>query len=580
MLSRLNRTCSRLWADESGVVLMMTVVVFLTLFILMCSIYAVGENIRQRIEIQNAADAAAYSAALVQADGISRMAVLNRALGWTHVQMSRAVRDYVLDVWLEDTLYTWNLRQQRLIAWCWAPDWHRIDYWLGQSPGRRNVIQLHNGGWKSLATVMSMHASLGMHWGQSAGLIDTYRARIIGLNAAEMSLVAGLQGHIQGAIRAVLQANTEPAPLDTQRDMLYTETSSPASAYLKLGASEYALMSYAGFMQPNAQVVIFEGMGDPNRPSAWLLLSESRGISRRYEQGSWLRARWNYNATRQLNHKPFTTQNLGQDYDEITGDDAISGWGMRDKKYSQTEPVNAYILSPDYFGKEGSIVVGVAKRMSNPYTFMAPGASRGIFSMFDVPGESNGRGRYQWAVAAARAGYWDAWANAGGSPRPHAENAGAYNPTLDSFEIGYEQSSTEMIAKGKWLGSIAWERGQPRQPGQPGEPGWSGRRYNANLMVIDWDAVLLPLRRAWSARTPAWQPGRDSQAGVKQDYSPGAWIGAPTAGTILNHLWTQAPWQRLYGGQTETGLRAVAVDTLPDGSSGLTTTALGNEAYH
>ena len=71
---------NRLRREESGVALMLTLSVVLLLYVLCAGVYAVGETARQKIEIQNACDAAAYSAALVEADGLSRMAMVNRAL--------------------------------------------------------------------------------------------------------------------------------------------------------------------------------------------------------------------------------------------------------------------------------------------------------------------------------------------------------------------------------------------------------------------------------------------------------------------------------------------------------------------
>ena len=81
--------------DNEGFVLMMTLSIFLFLFVLCSAIYAVGETIHQKIRLQNACDAAAYSAAVVQADGLSRMATINKALSWTYVQMTNHQMDYI-----------------------------------------------------------------------------------------------------------------------------------------------------------------------------------------------------------------------------------------------------------------------------------------------------------------------------------------------------------------------------------------------------------------------------------------------------------------------------------------------------
>lgn len=87
--------------EESGVALMLTLSVFLLLYVACAGVYAVGETVRQKIELQNACDSAAYSAAVVQADGLSRMAMVNRALSWTYVQLTNLQMDYITYRWLK-----------------------------------------------------------------------------------------------------------------------------------------------------------------------------------------------------------------------------------------------------------------------------------------------------------------------------------------------------------------------------------------------------------------------------------------------------------------------------------------------
>ena len=87
--------------DDSGVAMAYTIMVFLFFFMLCVSTYAMSENIRQKMELQNACDAAAYSAAVVQADMLSRIAVLNRALSWTYFQTNKRHMDYIIDVWID-----------------------------------------------------------------------------------------------------------------------------------------------------------------------------------------------------------------------------------------------------------------------------------------------------------------------------------------------------------------------------------------------------------------------------------------------------------------------------------------------
>ena len=90
--------------DDSGAALVITLGVFLFLVMVTGGVYAVGENVRQKIELQNATDAAAYSAANVQADILSRMATVNRAMSWTYVQMCNRQMDYIVAKWLQFTV--------------------------------------------------------------------------------------------------------------------------------------------------------------------------------------------------------------------------------------------------------------------------------------------------------------------------------------------------------------------------------------------------------------------------------------------------------------------------------------------
>jgi len=99
--------------DENGGVLVITLAVFLFLFLSCAGIYTVGSTIQQRIELQNACDAAAYSAATIQADGLSRIATINKAMAWTYIQMTNRQMDYITYKWLKETerRYTYDKKE-------------------------------------------------------------------------------------------------------------------------------------------------------------------------------------------------------------------------------------------------------------------------------------------------------------------------------------------------------------------------------------------------------------------------------------------------------------------------------------
>jgi len=97
--------------EDSGVVLVTTITVFLFLFLMISSVAVVGDTVRQRIMLQGAVDRAAYSGAAAQAEIISRVAVLNRALSWSYVQQNKLQMDYISKQWLMASVAVYNTHE-------------------------------------------------------------------------------------------------------------------------------------------------------------------------------------------------------------------------------------------------------------------------------------------------------------------------------------------------------------------------------------------------------------------------------------------------------------------------------------
>lgn len=106
--------------DDGGAVFVVTLAFFFLMYLVCCGVYAVSTAVRERIQLQNACDAAAYSAAVVQADTLSRIATINRAMAWTYVQMTRRQMDYIVLKWLKHT--TKHYLQDWQYAWEWNAD--------------------------------------------------------------------------------------------------------------------------------------------------------------------------------------------------------------------------------------------------------------------------------------------------------------------------------------------------------------------------------------------------------------------------------------------------------------------------
>ncbi len=102
------RAACRLWREEEGVIIACSLAVFLFLYVLGCGIYTLGTTLCEREALQNAADAAAYSAATIQADALSRMAMVNRALAYTYTQMSCKQMDCITARWLGQVIKRFN----------------------------------------------------------------------------------------------------------------------------------------------------------------------------------------------------------------------------------------------------------------------------------------------------------------------------------------------------------------------------------------------------------------------------------------------------------------------------------------
>jgi len=103
MLQIGRRKMASLRDDERGVVMMATLIFILVLYVFCSCVYAIGQAVNDKMRLQNIADAAAHAAAMTEADGLSRIATLNRAMSWTYVQMTRKQMDYIVARWLRLT---------------------------------------------------------------------------------------------------------------------------------------------------------------------------------------------------------------------------------------------------------------------------------------------------------------------------------------------------------------------------------------------------------------------------------------------------------------------------------------------
>ncbi len=490
MLKAANRAALRLWRDESGVILALTVVVFLSLFMMASAIFAGGETIRSRVELQNAADAAAYSAAVVQADCNSRLAAINRAMSWTYVQMVRMEMDYVVDKWLWWTLKQWNRDNDKMMIYN-APSCNQgVPYYvtgkgacLYNSFAHKKILLngTHLVSTDEIEAARNQAAAQNKSYTALANPIDTCRTQIDQMNEKEKELLQKLPGRIGKTVKEVLKANIK----DTWNDgfaggaqlmyVLKQEEQPEQRNFRVLGLEdEDDFLRHSDYIPEqgsNAREVFKKGT------DIWFVQKtpsgDGKGIKRGYNYGcSTLRSEWDYYSSLWVEVDGacvLSTETSGNN--KVMGDDS----NIRVEEYYNTTVAKPQVLKESFFAKGGSIRVGLTRRLNNPFQFMIGGGSLGVMKPFTL----NGGNRYMWTASAAIAGY---------NPAPRQESQGKY-------EVTYENNSGDRL--------------------------W-------NLKTSDWDAELIPLHRAKAT-------GKNR-----------SWTGE-TAGDVLNEI-KGGSWQALYGG--------------------------------
>ena len=82
--------------EDSGIAAFFTLFLSVPILVMILAVFVLGQNIQRKINLQSAVDNVAYAGALAEADTLSKMAVLNRAIAWTYVQNNRRHVDYIL----------------------------------------------------------------------------------------------------------------------------------------------------------------------------------------------------------------------------------------------------------------------------------------------------------------------------------------------------------------------------------------------------------------------------------------------------------------------------------------------------
>ena len=488
-LSILREKFVRLGREEEGAALVVTLAIFMFMYLLCIGVYAVGMSVKQRIHLQNACDAAAYSAAVVQADTLSRIATINRAMSWTYAQMTRRQMDHVTYRWLTEVARHWRSDRARAQAWarastavCEIPlhhgmDWHCSDITL-QGASRLSVVSC-----TGLETANNLYRAAWVGQGPSfyssasmEGQISADWAAIEKMGRAIDNLKNRYESRVRGTIDDVLAVNMKGVTSQTVRQVAEVQ---PISTWLEemdnTSTAEDRFLRFSGETVASA----FGTAGNVWFPRQQ---GNGKGFLRGYALGHpILNASWNWHANQwhckivkgvpvcigpfgcpgcvHSHHRCACVGAAGYFVATVYADNANS----KDGYYTTPSRARArpHQLNQNYFGKDGTISVGLACQNENPWSPILGTISKGIFSAFNPYTD--------WTVcfASAKAGY--------------KRQVGAA-PSTRNYRID-------------WNGIENW-----------------------NLCQSDWDAVLVPVRMAQShAANGRWAGAQRFLAGWVND---------------------------------------------------------------
>ena len=481
MITVARKKLQHLWRGDEGVALAMFIIVCPTVLLIAFSAFQLGEVVRQRIILQNATDAGAYAGAVVQADALSRLGVLNEAMAWTYVQGTNLQQDLVVGNFLNRLIDEYNAR------WTYAKGQASCSG-AGNCPcliSHDHHIREREDGWPNTHT-----AADNTHWGYYVGVpYDTNGFTMHGvyLNGASPPGAASvtieqIHAHIAasdyrafveatyrehlGRMRNNLQVFRNAA--DDIVNLLHERINAAIDATFMVNAPHVdratqlvKLVNFAGSYierMTNADEANFVGSvgGFTPTPSSWWRLNSALlvGIGRSYANlgagqplEGWFQYGWRewYHPhhgpwpggwyTCEYNQEDEESEKVRGAWQTATWDDPLVAFPFK--------------LRQNFIGRNGTIVVGAKCPVENPFyfeeTIIVDGVSKDIkFNFFTAPFVVD---QDIWCVSAARAGLKDP-----------AEPDGRYRTLLDV------------------TGGGAW---------------------NLYVRKADWDAVMLPLNKAW-----------------------------------------------------------------------------------
>ena len=478
---------SELAKGNSGAALAITLSFVMPIYLMVIGIYGVGEVVRNKIEIQNAADAAAYSAAVVQADYLSRMATVNKAMAWTYVDLQKRSLDLAMDTFCA-TVFT-NFSKD--LATCTSENspCHMHTPGLNFNCGTDELV--YDSTLKFAGTGVGLPLVAKEFNGQ--GMLSRFL-----LNQTYHIAVANIKG--KGTVTNlpkvmkysynIIKMTKKLVDLKTEYPKKVKEVAQQiAIANMMECKDDYYVKVHMGdenlsfFTMPGTEdnEQTFIAFADPTLKSfkpkdvfgrgtdLWMKQKSPVGFWRVYQQQKKvLYAEWDWFWTKWVHVQIF---HVSLHLPPITPGGA---WKRGHPKIKGTDfpliknnmpiglvvtPAIPITLLPTFFGKSGTITVAIVRKTANPLAkfdgfFSNPQSltASGILSAFNPSVANGNRPEFMCAIATARAGY-----------KTYNKDKEAKMKSSD-YNIGYVKESREK----EW-----------------------------NLVETDWDGVMLPVKHAW-----------------------------------------------------------------------------------
>lgn len=382
MTEILRQKIIKLVRGDDGVALVVTLALFMFLYVSCAGVYTVGRAVKDRIILQNAVDAAAYSAAVVQADYLSRIATINRAMAWNYVQFVKSQKNWIALKFLKtvnDAALMFNKTDGQQGVWVEFPDEAKEKF------SKSDLISAVSG--KDLATYEKE--------------ISEYFSRLVELNLAlhdkEYGLGEKLRKDVEQTAEDVLRANLPFRLGELCRRNLKVENVTQEMN------SEEDEEDFIGISRDD-----IEGR-------EWYeFAGEGSGFKRGVKRLVALEGETSNDEMNWLPRKRIDAETIANDAESILHLDYVT---------IPLKLIDNYFLRKEGDSSlKGSITVAVAKFNENPWKMLLEDLT-GIHAAFDY-GEKND---WTFAIASAQAGYRSGGDDLSGEAREYSLNGETFD---------------------------------------------------------------------------------------------------------------------------------------------------------